>query len=358
MTTTPTSPPASTSNPATSSAAMSNPAMSNHDATSHNRTSGSTAPGSTAPGTALPPTMQAMAADRYGSPEQLELRRTSRPEPAAGEVLVEVVAAGVDRGAWHLVTGRPLAVRLAGFGVRRPKQPIPGMDLAGRVVALGPGVTEFAVGDEVYGVGTATYAQDATAAVAKLALRPAGVPAVHAAASAISGATAEQALFQHGRAERGQRVLILGASGGVGSFAVQLAAAAGLHVTAVCSGAKRLGGALPGSRRGARSLLDGSVRRLHEPRAVRSDHRHRWTEPAPPPATCPGRPGHAGDRRRRRGGLLSAGPVARSWRWCGRGSSASASRSSSRARRLPTVRCCTVTSPPAASCRRCRRPMP
>jgi NADPH:quinone reductase-like Zn-dependent oxidoreductase len=113
------------------------------------------------------------------------------------------------------------------------------MDLAGTVVEVGAGVTDFAVDDEVYGIGVGTYAEFARAKANKLAHRPATLPAEQAAALTISGSTACQALFDVGRAESGQRVLVLGASGGVGSFAVQLAKARGLHVTAVASGAKR-----------------------------------------------------------------------------------------------------------------------
>jgi len=186
-----------------------------------------------------PATMRAVVQTEYGSPDVLRLDTVARPAIAPDEVLVKVAAAGVDRGVWHLVYGEPYAVRLAGYGVRRPKQPIPGLDLAGTVVEVGADVTDFAVGDEVYGVGVGAYAEYARATAAKLAHRPPSLPVEQAAALPISGSTASQALFDVGRAEAGQRVLVLGASGGVGSYAVQLAAARGLHVTAVASGAKR-----------------------------------------------------------------------------------------------------------------------
>ncbi len=183
-------------------------------------------------------TMRAVVGERYGSPEQLTVTRMPRPTPAEGQVLIEVAAAGVDRGVWHLVTGLPYAVRLAGFGFRRPKQPIPGMDVAGTVVAVGAGLTGFAPGDEVYGVASGSYAEYTVADAAKLSHRPASMPAEVAATIAISGGTAAQALFDVGRAQPGQRVLVLGASGGVGSFATQLAHRHGLHVTGVASAAK------------------------------------------------------------------------------------------------------------------------
>ena len=183
------------------------------------------------------PSMQAVRQDRYGGPEFLELARVPRPTAGAGQVVVQVAAAGVDRGVWHLMTGLPLVVRL-GFGLRRPKQPVPGLDLAGTVVELGPDVVDFEIGDEVYGIGDGAYAEFAIADTGKLAHRPDSVSVEEAATIAISGGTAAQAVLDVGRAEPGQRVLILGASGGVGSFAVQIAKAHGLHVTGVASAAK------------------------------------------------------------------------------------------------------------------------
>jgi NADPH:quinone reductase-like Zn-dependent oxidoreductase len=182
--------------------------------------------------------MRAIAQDRYGAPDVLELRTMERPTPAEHHVLIEVEAAGVDRGVWHLVTGMPYIVRLAGFGLTRPKQPVPGMDVSGRVVAVGSAVRRFQVGDAVFGIGTGTFAEYAVADEAKLAHRPAGVDAETAAVTAISGITALQALRDAGRVRRGQRVLVLGAAGGVGSFAVQLACHMGATVTGVASGPK------------------------------------------------------------------------------------------------------------------------
>jgi NADPH:quinone reductase-like Zn-dependent oxidoreductase len=188
---------------------------------------------------ALPRRMRAITQDRYGTPNVLTLQDDVEvPSPGPGEVLLEVHAAGVDRGVWHLVTGWPYPVRVAGFGLRRPKQPIPGMDVAGRVVALGDGVTQFAVGDEVFGIGIGAYAEYARARADKLVAKPAELSFRDAAVVAISGLTAHQALHKVGRVQPGQRVLVLGASGGVGSYAVQLAQAAGAEVTGVASAGK------------------------------------------------------------------------------------------------------------------------
>ncbi len=182
-------------------------------------------------------TMQAVVQDRYGSAEVLELHTVARPEPAADEVLVEVHAAGVDRGVEHLMTGEPYLVRL-GFGLRRPKQPILGLDVAGRVVATGADVTRFQVGDEVMGIGAGTYAEYAVAKESKLVHKPEQLSFTDAAVVPISAGTALQALTDKGRLQPGERVLVLGASGGVGSYAVQLAVALGARVTGVASGAK------------------------------------------------------------------------------------------------------------------------
>src|SRR4029077_15814401 len=149
----------------------------------------------------------------------------------------KVDAAGMDRGTWHLMTGVPYAGRLA-FGLRRPKNPVPGRDLAGTVVDVGSAVTRLVVGDAVFGVGRGSFAEYAVAREDKLARTPANLTSRQAAAVPISGMTALRALRDAGRLEPGRRVLILGASGGVGTYAVQLAKALGAHVTGVCSTAK------------------------------------------------------------------------------------------------------------------------
>ncbi|HVT82531.1 MAG TPA: NAD(P)-dependent alcohol dehydrogenase, partial [Phycisphaerae bacterium] len=153
-------------------------------------------------------------------------------------VLLRVQAAALDRGTWHLMTGRPYLMRLMGFGFRKPKQPIPGLDVAGTVVEVGPAVTRFKVGDEVLGIAKGSYAQFAPALESKLAKKPATLTFEQAAAIPVSGGTAIQAIDAAGNFRPGARVLVLGASGGVGTFAVQLAKALGAEVTAAASASK------------------------------------------------------------------------------------------------------------------------
>lgn len=146
-------------------------------------------------------------------------------------------AAGIDRGTWHLMAGTPYALRLA-FGLRRPSNPVPGLDVAGTVAAVGADVTRFAVGDEVLGIAKGSFAEFAAAKVSKLVPKPAGLGFEAAAVVAVSGLTAIQGLRDVGRLVSGQRVLVLGAPGGVGSYALQLAKADGAEVTAVCGATK------------------------------------------------------------------------------------------------------------------------
>ena len=184
------------------------------------------------------PGMHAIVQRSYGTPDVLELAEIPRPAPAPGEVLLEVRAAGVDRGVWHLMTGTPYLIRLMGYGLTRPSNEVPGMDVAGRVVEVGAEVTRFAVGDEVFGIGRGSFAEYAVAPESKLAHKPADLDWAAAAVVPISGLTAQQAVRDIAGVEAGQRVLVLGASGGVGSYAVQLAHAAGAVVTGVASAAK------------------------------------------------------------------------------------------------------------------------
>lgn len=181
--------------------------------------------------------MRAVVQRRYGAAaDVLEMATVVRPDPTGADVLVQVRAAGVDRGTWHLMTGKPYLLRLA-LGIRRPRNPVPGGDLAGAVVAVGPDVTRFSVGDEVYGFGRGTFAEYALASEDKLAPKPAALSFEQAAVVPVSAATALQAL-DLGAAQAGQHVLVVGASGGVGSYAVQLAKALGAEVTGVASGPK------------------------------------------------------------------------------------------------------------------------
>ncbi|MEJ5868461.1 NAD(P)-dependent alcohol dehydrogenase [Pseudokineococcus sp. 5B2Z-1] len=216
------------------------------------------------PDGARPPTTRAVGQRAYGPPDGLRLTTVPRPSPGPGEVLLEVRAAGVDRGVWHLVTGRPYLMRVLGFGLRRPARPVPGRDVAGVVREVGPGVTDLAPGEEVVGFGAGAFAEHCLARADQLVPRPASLDPVHAAALPVSGVTALQAVRDRARVRPGQRVLVLGASGGVGSFAVQVAADAGAHVTGVASGARtelvRSLGADEVVDRAQRDPLDGSRR--------------------------------------------------------------------------------------------------
>ncbi|MGB6453349.1 MAG: NAD(P)-dependent alcohol dehydrogenase [Streptosporangiaceae bacterium] len=181
--------------------------------------------------------MQAVVQDGYGSADVLRVARIGLPEFAASEVLVRVHAAGLDRGAWHLMTGTPYLLRLV-FGIRKPRNPVPGREVAGTVVAVGSAVSSFSPGDEVYGIGRGAFAEYAAAREGKLARKPANATFAQAAVAPVSALTALQALTDVGRVKQGDTVLVIGASGGVGSHAVQLAKAFGAEVTGVCSTAK------------------------------------------------------------------------------------------------------------------------
>ena len=181
--------------------------------------------------------MRAIVQDAYGAADVFRVAEIDRPSITGSEVLVRVHAAGLDRGTWHLMTGLPYPVRLVS-GVRRPKNPVPGLDLAGTVVAVGSGVTRFTVGDEVYGIGRGSFAEYAPAREGKLARKPVNLTFEQAAVVPVSGLTALQGLRDAGRVQAGQSVLIVGASGGVGTYAVQIARAFGAEVTGVCSAAK------------------------------------------------------------------------------------------------------------------------
>ncbi len=183
-------------------------------------------------------TMQAIVQEAYGTVDVFRHERTARPEIADNEVLLKVHAAGLDQGTWHMMTGRPYLLRIIGFGFSKPKNPVPGIDAAGTVVAVGSAVTKFAVGDEVYGMSRGSFAEYAAVLEDKLAAKPANLTFEQAAVVPISAGTALQAVVDSGHLEAGQKVLVLGASGGVGSYAVQLAKALGAEVTGVGSTAK------------------------------------------------------------------------------------------------------------------------
>jgi NADPH:quinone reductase-like Zn-dependent oxidoreductase len=182
--------------------------------------------------------MKAVVQDTYGSPDVLELREIDKPVAGDEDLLVRVHAAGVDPGVWHLMTGLPYLVRIMGYGLRKPKARIRGRDVAGRVEAVGKNVTRFHLGDEVFGTCEGSFAEYACARPDKLAPKPANLTFEQAAAVPISGLTALQAIRDTGKVRPGQKVLIIGAAGGVGTFAVQLAKAFGAEVTGVCSTTK------------------------------------------------------------------------------------------------------------------------
>ena len=237
--------------------------------------------------------MKALVQETYGPVENLRVREWARPAPGEKDVLVRVRAAGVDPGVWHVVTGKPYMVRLMGLGLSRPKVPVAGWDAAGVVEGVGPGVTRFAIGDEVFGNcgigGSGTFAEYACLPVGSCAPKPASLTFEEAAALPVSACTALQAVRDIGKVGAGTQVLVLGAGGGVGHYAVQLAKVFGGRVTGVCSTSKvefvrglgaddvidntRAGGGAGGRRwdviidtAGRRSLAE--LRRVLAPRGV------------------------------------------------------------------------------------------
>lgn len=183
-------------------------------------------------------TMQASVQNAYGSAEVLKLSHVRRSTVGDDRVLLRVHAASVHIRDWHLMTGQPYLMRVLGFGLRAPRTRVRGTDVAGRVVETGTNVTQFQVGDEVYGTCDGAFAEYASADPARLALKPANLTFEQAAAVPTSAATALHALRDAGQVRPGQKVLIIGAGGAVGTFAVQLARSFGAHVTGVCSPSK------------------------------------------------------------------------------------------------------------------------
>lgn len=177
--------------------------------------------------------MKAIVYARYGGPEVLALREIDKPSPADGEVLIKVRASSVNPLDWHFMRGEPRLMRMM-LGWRAPKKQRLGVDVAGEVEALGSNVTEFKLGDAVFGAAQGSFAEYACAKASDIARKPAGVSFEHAAATNVGGSTALQAV-RAAKVEPGQKVLINGAAGGVGTFAVQIAKLFGAHVTGVCS---------------------------------------------------------------------------------------------------------------------------
>jgi NADPH:quinone reductase-like Zn-dependent oxidoreductase len=184
---------------------------------------------------AVPPTMRAAVAREYGTSEVVSIDEVPTPTPGDGEVLVRVEASSLNALDWHFLTGTPLFMRLIS-GLRRPKRTIHGADVAGAVVAVGAGVTKFGVGDAVFGEceggGCAPFL---TVEEDRIVAKPADISFEAAGATPVAGLTALQGLRTHGRVQPGDHVLVNGAAGGVGTFAVQIATALGAEVTAVCS---------------------------------------------------------------------------------------------------------------------------
>ncbi len=178
--------------------------------------------------------MKAIVQDRYGSAETLEYREAEMPTPGDNQVLVKVKASSINAADWFALNGTPLIMRPI-FGMRRPRHGVPGLDVAGTVESAGSKVTEFKVGDEVFGQATGAYAEYACAKEKNLIIKPAGISFEQAAALPLAGLAALDGIRTAGKVEPGQKVLINGASGGVGTFAVQIAKALGAEVTGVCS---------------------------------------------------------------------------------------------------------------------------
>ena len=236
-----------------------------------------------------------MTQDRYGSADVLALEEIAMPVAGDDEVLIRVRAAGVGPDVWHLMTGLPYLVRAMGVGLRRPKARVPGYDVAGTVEAVGKDVSGFRPGDEVFGTCRGAFAEYACGRADRLAPKPANLSFEQAAAVPVSGSTALRGLRDAGRVQAGQAALIIGASGGVGTFAVQLATMFGARVTGVCSTTKV--GARPVDRGRSRDRLHArGVRRRAA--ALRPDSRHGGAAVAVAPTAGAHAAGHARDRRR------------------------------------------------------------
>jgi len=179
--------------------------------------------------------MKAIVYQKYGSPDVLQLKDVEKPVPNDNQVLVKVHAASVNPLDWHLLRGKPFFIRFMGFGLLKPKHQILGADIAGRVETVGRNVTQFRVGDEVFGGALGCFAEYACFNENRLVLKPAALTFEQAAAVPVAGLTALQGLRDTGQIQSGQKVLINGASGGVGTFAVQIAKSFGAEVTGVCS---------------------------------------------------------------------------------------------------------------------------
>jgi NADPH:quinone reductase-like Zn-dependent oxidoreductase len=182
--------------------------------------------------------MRAIVQDSYGSADVLELREIDKPVPRDEEVVVRVHAAGLDRGVWHVMAGQPYLIRVMGYGLRKPKTTVRGEDVAGRVEDVGSKVTRFQPGDEVFGLCSGSFAEYTCVNESSLETRPSNLSLVHSASVPVSALSALQAVRDEGEVQPGQSVLVIGASGGVGTYAVQIAKAFGAEVTGVSSAKK------------------------------------------------------------------------------------------------------------------------
>ena len=178
--------------------------------------------------------MKAIVYHEYGSPDVLKCEETEKPVPRDGEVLIKVRAASVNPLDWRLMKGKPSILRIF-FGLRKPRQSRPGVDVAGEVEAVGTNVTQFKAGDEVFGACRGAFAEYACTAASKVAMKPDNVTFEQAASVNVAGLTALQGLRDKGKIQPGSKTLVNGAAGGVGTFAVQIAKSFGAHVTGVCS---------------------------------------------------------------------------------------------------------------------------
>ncbi len=179
--------------------------------------------------------MKAIVYTKYGPPDVLQLKEVEKPTPKDDEVLIKVHAASANPADWHLMRGTPYIVRIMGFGLLKPKNSVPGLDVAGRVEAVGRNVKQFQPGDEVFGQNSRAYAEYVCVPEDGIVLKPANLTFEQAAAVPLAAFTALQGLRDKGQIQPGQKVLINGASGGVGTFAVQIAKSFGAEVTGVCS---------------------------------------------------------------------------------------------------------------------------
>ena len=182
--------------------------------------------------------MKAIVCTRYGTADVLQFNDVPKPTPADNEVLIELYAASVNPADMHLMRGKPFFLRLVSGGLRAPKRKVPGLDIAGRVEAVGRNVTQFKPGDDVFGACRGAFAEYVCALEDRLSQKPANSSFEHAAALPVAALTALQGLRDKGRIHQGSKVLIDGASGGVGTFAIQIAKSFGAEVTAVCSTGK------------------------------------------------------------------------------------------------------------------------